>query len=291
METAVTILRELWLKRVSVVLCAVAAIVCGGLVAYAPGLPPESRKYEVGVANARILIDTPSSQAVEVAPKGSESLGAHASLLANLMTEGDLKAAIAKRAGLDPARLLTVAPSAIGSDTVSGSELRNPAANVLSTSVLTDDAGEQLSIIDVDTQAINAERAAAIANAAVTGLQQYLDSRASDDGVSVTRRLQVRPLGAAQARTVARGPSGVIALVASILIFGTLCAILLFADALARGWRVASDVEGLGADFDDPAWQLDTSDHDEDERSTASRRNGNGDVPDSRDAEVGAGRR
>ena len=285
METAVTILRELWHRRIMVALCAIAAIAVGALVAYRPALPPESRKYEVGVANARILIDTPASQAVEVAPKGSESLGAHASLLANLMAEGEVKTAIAKRAGLDPDRLLTVAPSPMGPAAVSSSELRNPKANILSTRVLTDDAGEQLPIIDVDAQAIDARRAAALANAAVAGLQAFLDSKASVDGVSVTRRLQVRPLGAAQGRDVARGPSGAIALGASILIFGALCAMLLFADALARGWRVASDMEGVGDAYGD-TWRLETTFHDE--PSAASL--GDDDVSAGRQAEVEAGR-
>jgi hypothetical protein len=284
METAVTILRDLWQKRVIVAIFAVIAILIGGLVAYRPSLPPQSRKYEVGTANARILVDTPASQAVEIAPKGSETLGARASLLANLMADGELKDAIAKRAGLAPGQLLTVAPSATQPNTVSPAALRNPQAYILTTRVLTTDSGEQLPIVDVDTQAPDAQRAAALANAAVGGLEDYLDSKASIDGVSDTRRLRVRPLGAAQGRDVARGPSNVIALMAAIFVFGVFCALLLIADELARSWRAASDVEEELRDADIDSWHLEQAFYDQ--RSAPSSGEDNGSVPG--DAEVGA---
>ena len=60
----------------------------------------ERRSYTVGVANASVLIDTPKSQVVEVAPKGSDTLGPRANVLANLMVDGEIKNAIAARAGL-----------------------------------------------------------------------------------------------------------------------------------------------------------------------------------------------
>jgi hypothetical protein len=278
METAVTILRELWRRRVGVALFAVVAIAVGALVAFKPSLPPESRKYEVGMANARVLVDTPASQAVEVAPKGSETLGARASLLANLMTDGELRDAIAKRAGLDPSELVAVGPTAADPDTATPTPRHSARANLLTTRVLITDAGEQLPIIDVDAQATDAQAAAKLANAAVAGLQEYMDSKASVDGVSDTRRLRVRPLGAAQARTVARGPSSLLALVATIFVFCALCAALLLADELARGWRAASDIEDALRDSDLDAWQLEREFYDrEPERARSDD-----------DAEVGA---
>ncbi len=259
METAITILRELWYRRAVVAIFAAVAIVVGGLVAYRPSLPPESRKYEVGEATARILLDTPASQAVEVAPKGSETLGARANLLANLMAEGDIKAAIAKRAGLRADKLYASGPSSVGASPVAPEALRDHDANILTMSVLTDDIGGQLPIIDIDAQAVDAKRAAALANAAVTGLQDYLATKAAADKVDDARRLQARALGAAQAADVARGPSPVLAAFAAILLFGLLCGLLLVVSALVRVWRVASDVEGeLSAALADDDWGLES---------------------------------
>src|ERR1700754_3007856 len=66
----VKILRDLWRLRPVVAGVLVFAMLAGAAVVFKlPSL--ESRKYEVGVATARLLVDTPNSQVVEVAPKGS----------------------------------------------------------------------------------------------------------------------------------------------------------------------------------------------------------------------------
>src|SRR3954451_16509498 len=132
METAVTILRELWRARREVALSASIALAVGLLVVYRPVLPNsiESRRYEVGVASPRMLLATPASQVVAVAPTGGADLGGHASLLANLMGEGDVKATIARRAGLTPSQLVTVTPAVVGTKQASPAGARGPGANI-----------------------------------------------------------------------------------------------------------------------------------------------------------------
>ena len=114
-------LRTLWRRRTLVALVAVFAVGVGYLLAFEASFPPKSRSYTVGQARARILVDTPDSQVVEVAPKGTETLGTRASLLANLMVEGEVKASIAARAGLPPKRL--IAFSQVGADPAAVSKL------------------------------------------------------------------------------------------------------------------------------------------------------------------------
>jgi hypothetical protein len=246
----VTILRELWHRRILVGVVAFAAIVVMLLGSYRPSLPPESRKLEVGVASARILVDTPNSQVVDVAPKGSETLGARANLLANLMAEGEVKAAVARRAGLSSRQLLAVSESAVEPRTISPSALRNPKAHVLKTRVLSNADGEQLPIIEIETQAPDAGGAAKLANAAVTGLRDYLDSKAALERVSDAQRLRVSGFGAAQARTDVRRPGRMLALAAGVFLFLGGCGAILGISALARGWRqaAASEQEGFGGD-------------------------------------------
>ena len=77
----------------------------GLALTYTVSFPPESRKYEVSIATARILVDTPDSQVVDVAPRGSDTLGVRANLFANLMIAGKVKAIIARKAGLRPGQL------------------------------------------------------------------------------------------------------------------------------------------------------------------------------------------
>src|SRR4051794_15408554 len=133
METAVTSLRDLWRQRVLVAVFALVALIAGGLLAFRPGLPPESRQYRVGSATARILVDTPDSQVVALSPRGLPTLAARASLLASLMTEGDVKDAIAKSAGLRPAFLLAVEASSPVDPTATLPHTGDPEIRLLST--------------------------------------------------------------------------------------------------------------------------------------------------------------
>ena len=64
------------------------------MTAYRISLAPpklESRQYHVGVASARVLVDTPDSQVVDLNPKGADALSSRASLLANLMASSPVK--------------------------------------------------------------------------------------------------------------------------------------------------------------------------------------------------------
>ena len=238
MET-VTILRELWRRRFLVGLVALASILVGLALSYQFNLPPESRKYDVGVANTRVLVDTPTSQVVEVAPKGSETLGPRANLIANLMVEGEVKASIARRAGLRPKKLVAASEAAIESGTVSSKTLKDPNVNLLTTRVVANPTGDQLPIIDVDAQAPTVAGAERLANAAVNGLRDYLDSKAAAEDASDSRRLIVTALGAPQARLAVRGPSRVIAFGAALFLLIGGCAAIVATSALARGWREA----------------------------------------------------
>lgn len=239
----VTILRELWRLRRAVALVTAVAVIAGYAVAFHLSLPPQSRKYEVGVANARILVDTPSSQVVEVAPKGSDSLGVRANLLANLMVAGVVKGAIASQAGLRPDQLTGVAET--DTSPAPSAPPPNPRGNVLTTHVLSSADGERLPIIEIEAQAPDADGAMRLANAAVSGLHDYIDSRAADEQVVATQRLRVTGLGPAQAREVTRGPRLAYALAAAIFVFALGCGALLLVARLIQGWYAASLDERL----------------------------------------------
>jgi hypothetical protein len=244
---AVTILRELWRRRVLVALVAFAAVLVGFVLAYRVGFPPEPRKYEVGLATARVLVDTPQSQVVKVDPRGSDTLGLRASVLANLMVEGEAKDAIARRAGLKPKKLKAVSASATTVDEsgsapqpVSTAFPDDPDVHMIRTRVIANPDGEQLPIIETDVQAPDAASATKLANATITGLTDYLDKRAAaDEDVDERRRLRVSGLGSAQATVAARGPGRAVAVAAAIVIFLAGCVIILLVSALARSWRAA----------------------------------------------------
>jgi len=239
----VTILRELWRLRLLVVLTAIVAVIVAINVAYEVSPSSiESRKYSVGVATARILVDTPDSQVVEVAPEGSDATGVRANLLANLMVEGEIKTEIAHRAGLRTEDLDGVAKTA--ALPAASSAPPDPRGYVLTTDVLSSQDGERLPIIEIEAQAPDAAKAAAHADAAIDGLREHLDSKAAADQVKAGERLQLNPLGTPQARDVVRGPRMALAIAAGLFIFLLGCAAILGFFALVSQWR-AADYEKL----------------------------------------------
>jgi len=237
---SVTILRDLWRLRQAVVVVALFALIVGFATMYKVAVPGkiESRRYEVGVATARILVDTPSSQVVEVAPKGSDSLGVRANLLASLMVDGVVKAAIAHRAGLPPKRLIGITEADSEPASVAVTPTRRDF--VLKTRVVTNAGGDQLPIIEISAQAPDRVAAARLGGAAVEGLRDYLDSRAARERIADVDRLQVTGLGAPQAVVEARGPSPLFAIVVAIGVFLLGCAGLISVLALTRSWLAAS---------------------------------------------------
>src|SRR3954452_6753420 len=242
----VTILRDLWRAR-TVVLCVwLVALLAGAAVLYKISWPLhlETRKYEVGVATTSLLVDTPSSQVVEIAPKGSDTLGVRANLIASLMVDGTVKATIARNAGLRADDLVGISTSAQDSGSAAAPGDRH--APVLTTRVVTDNDGSELPIIQITAQAKDADTAGKLATAAVNGLREYLDSRAAVQQIPNAKRLQVTGLGQTQVRTDSRGPKSFFAVVAVLFVFGLGCGVVLAMRALVRGWRAAAGRERSG---------------------------------------------
>ena len=248
----VTIMRELWRRRLLVGVVAAVAVAVGYLLAFHLSFPPESRSSSVGVATARILVDSPRSQVVDITPKGSATLGSRAIVLANLMVEGEVKEAIARRAGLRPRQIAATSEYSAGATKGPGSKDYG-----LTTSVLTNTDQIEIPIIKVDTQAPTPALAAKLANAAAEGLSEYLDSKAAAERVVAAERLRVKTFGAAQGTAASRGPGPLMALAATIFIFLGGCALILVSTALTRAWRRESaaereEIEDLTGSPDDP---------------------------------------
>jgi hypothetical protein len=257
--SAVSVLRELWSRRLLVAVGLAFALIVATLMAFSvkPGLPPDfdSRQYNVGIASASVLIDSPSSQVADLGG-GSQtgpqadvtSLSARARLLANLMSTSPLKDRIADRARIPPNTLIARAPVPEGivqkpTPLSTGSTISadDPRANILTITV-----NETLPILAADSQAPTAAQAARISSAAVAELPRYLKSVASTDRVPNAQLLVVKPLGTARYTTVQRGPRRLYAAAAAIVLFGLWCVGILFVTGFARAWRQASDAESRG---------------------------------------------
>ena len=238
-----------------------AALLAGMLVTYHMSFPPKSRSYDVGVATAQVLVDTPRSQVVgassAVTPQGGQALGTlgtQANLLADLMVVGTIKADIAQRAGLTPNRLIGIS-AAVTVPSASGSALgpssvsvpSGPKVFALTTQILTDNGGTTtLPIIEIDAYAPDRDQAVRLASAAVAGVQAFVSSKAADQRIPNADRLSIVSLGVSQATSQTRGPSPLMGIVVALGVLLLGCVSILWILAVIRGWRSASKRERLG---------------------------------------------
>jgi hypothetical protein len=248
----VAILRALWRFRLLVALSAIAAAITGCAMTYQLGFPPTSRQYEIGLGSATALVDTPSSQVVDLGgDTGADiaTLAARSTLLASLITSSPLKDEIASRAGVARDKLIAIPPSggavgATGTGTVSGASVRETdrEANILRAKVPTLESGD-IPIIAVETQSPDAAVAAKLADASFAVLKEHLRSVAGVDRVPDARRLVVTQLGPARSAVAGRGPKPATALLAAMFVFGLGCVSILGVNALIDGWRRAAVME------------------------------------------------
>ena len=146
-------------------------------------------------------------------------------------------------------QLVAVAPSATGPTAPTPlSKAASESSSAAQTYILTLQADETLPIIAVSAQAPDAEQAARLANAASTGLRDYLRSVAGAQNVPAARQVVISSLGAAQSADVVKGPRRLIAIVAFVFIFGLACFGVIMISGLARGWRRAAALERSGGE-------------------------------------------
>ena len=117
--------------------------------------------------------------------------------------------------------------------------------------------GNQLPIIDIETQAPDTAEAAKLANAAIAGLNDYLDSRAASEEVTAAKHLRFTSLGRPEPPSSSAGPRSPSPSARHSSSSSAGCAIMLGILALARGWRAVEEEEILTEvfredDFFDP---------------------------------------
>jgi hypothetical protein len=253
-------LRTLWRHRIIVALGLILAIVAGMALAFKlPSL--QSRSFKVGVATVEVLVDTPSTQIVDVSPAGAYNLGQTANLLSTVMTQGAVREGVIAKAGLVPSRFSAFSLSNSSSGTGPGSaadttpppdsSLLKPGSGVMTTQTLMDSSGDDLPIIWVQMRAATPAKAVAMANAAVSSLDAYVRSSALGNKIPARLTLRVSALGAPQATVASSGTGPMMAAAAAIGLFLFVCALVLLCSAVAAGWRVAAALERAELDEDD----------------------------------------
>lgn len=244
----VKILREVWSRKRLLAIVLGVATLTGLLLAYRPGLPPQSRQYQVALASSDILVDTSNSQVVDVGGRGPDlpTLTSRANLLGNLMTIGPLKDAIAKSAGISPDSLAVVPPAnaetpGVVPAPVASNQSRNvPDAEATILALSTDDT---LPILHVVAQAPDPTTASKLSGSTIVELRRYLGSVAATQDIPTARQLVVRQFGTPLVGTVTRGLPRSFALAAMMILALLGCGAIVGGSWFIRSWRQIAEAE------------------------------------------------
>ncbi len=239
--TATDALRELWRRKHLTLVVIALAIVAAVFVA--------GRGYTVYRASTDILLDTPRSQAVDVGTTGEQNdtvpeidiLATRARLLGNLMASGPIAGAIAKRAGVDPDRLIVVPPPDGGADESSPVSQNSEDAAKADAVALTVTTDSTLPIIRVLGQAPGEDTANRLVAGASRELEKYLGSVAAEDQVPQIQRLEVDSIGLHSAIAQSGGPGGVGAVLAALLVLTVGCGAIV---VVSRALDERAEVDG-----------------------------------------------
>jgi len=247
----VKIMRELSRRRKLVALVLGVSLLVGFLLAFKPGVPPQSRQYQVSLASSDILIDTSDSQVVAVGGRGPDlpTLASRANLIGNLMTSGPLKDAIAKRAGVPSDLLIVVPPANANTPGVPPVPVKTPASRGIpdvDATILSLSTDETLPILHVVAQAPSAETARRLSSGTIIELRRYLGSVAASQNIPAADQLVVRRFGAPLAETATRGLPRRFALAATIILILLGCGAIVGGSWFVRSWRQIEEAENRG---------------------------------------------
>jgi hypothetical protein len=237
------ILKELWHRRLLVAVGLVPAFVIAISTAYhISGFPPKvtSKSIEYGAASTQVLVDARLSPLTDL--KGELSpLAMRAEVYTNLVMTEPVRAAIARDLGR-PSAPLVIEGRSPNQLTRSA---REPTAEQRSNALRSETdvlralfvAEPNLPVISIYTQGPTAKSAVALADAAASGLTNYVTALEANNRIPADRRVRISQLGQAQGGTVNEGAGRVVMVLAFALAFIGWCMLVLIGSSVLHGWR------------------------------------------------------
>jgi len=273
MELA-NVLRELWRRKIWVVLAALLAVFIGLSTAYRVTLIPpdlESRTKEFAAASTEILIDSGVSSLGDL--RGDLApLGLRAVIFARIVKSERVRTTIAQRA--DVPRGVSVEGPTVAA---SGPETREAPAAERARDILSEgtpyrielDVETGVPVITVFTRAPTLREAERMANATFSAVRSYVranerttlkrirnraraEDRRAPKRLRLSRRVLVSQLGDAEGAVVNEGVDVPLALLAGVGSFLALVLLVLLGSGVAKGWRLEDAYARRRAESEQP---------------------------------------
>ncbi len=249
-------LRELWGMKIGLVVAVTVGLLAATRVFYQISIiPPKLERDSMDIASAstRVLVDTPRSALVDLRQTTYDltSLTNRGVLVGNVMASPPVREFIARRAGV-PARRITVTPPQTPDQPrpLAGSDSKASIADLVAPPDqlrLAIEASPTSPILDIRAEASHPRVARRLAEAAVTGTEDYLEAVASAEKTPASSRVGLIQLGRATTGVINEGAQRGVAVLAFFVAFGLTCAAVLFLARVRRGWSKEKDLKRTSA--------------------------------------------
>jgi hypothetical protein len=238
-------LRELWDHRLGLAVSIAIAVFVGAwsvarISLFPPGL--ESRHLETSAASTRVLVDAPKSLVLDLTVQSIdiEAITNRSLMVGNLISSAPVREAIARRVGVSADRLEVTAPltrewprpiQQAGTKRSTSDILKSPDQYRINVR-----ANPTVPVLEISTTAPTAEAAARLANGAVLGTEDYLNSVAAREAISGAKRIKLEQLGQAKGEVINEGVSAKVAVLSFLIALTLSCFTVLLIARIRRGW-------------------------------------------------------
>jgi hypothetical protein len=244
------VLRELWGRKRTLLCGLLLAIVAATLSVYRlDGFNLKPRGIEYSAASTQVLVDSTSS-VLGNSSQIFDGPDARATVFANFMTSPAVLDLIGQKAGIPGNQIYAAGPVNPNVARV----VQEPTAGKRNVQVtgetdpfrLNLNADPTLPIISIYSQAPTTAQAIALANGAVTGLQEYLTQVEDTDNIRESNRVVVHPLGAATGGVVDPGIRKSLAGMVFIAVSVLWCVLMLVGARFRQNWKASAAVYDAG---------------------------------------------
>ena len=233
----ILILRELWQRRLLVVLVTILAVAAAAATVYQVRFSPPSlskRDHSEAKGSIEILIDSNRSPIADVAGK-LEPLTARAGVFARYIAGGNVIREIADQTGIPYKEIEVAGPAPLPGEAI-GVTAPPEHLKPYGFAIVQRD---ELPIVNVETRAPSLDEARALAAATPSAIRDIVGKIQAEQEIPVAKRVTFRTLGPAQANisTEALGAKAAIGVFVVLEILGLL--LILGIPRLVKAWRSA----------------------------------------------------
>lgn len=239
----ILIIRELSRRRIRV---AVGLVLAAAFSLYIVHSNPVKVSWS---ATEQIFVDSDVS-AIPNATRALDPLVPRAGIYADIMTTPSVMQLISKAMGVPADQITAIgAPDSTGQSPIHPATVPSRERYKLQFAI----PSPTQPLVTITGTSTNGDKAIALANAAATGLTQYLDGLAGSENLAQTKRIDIRELGGPTAASTETGLRKTMIAPLFLFLSGAWCLAIIVGIRFVEAWRRSAQPRGKPAAGDQPA--------------------------------------